>query len=118
MHPRHRIPHAPSTPPLLIHPIQESQYTRFTHLAHLAHPGYLLFLHASCGFCGTGTRDWYPEEVLEEVDAVGLDADAGEDVVASDQGAGGAAEGEKEGSEDVCAVAAGWWMKAMVLDNV
>jgi len=55
---------------------------------------------------------------LEEVDAVGLDADAGEDVVASDQGAGGAAEGEKEGSEDVCAVAAGWWMKAMVLDNV
>jgi len=55
---------------------------------------------------------------LEEEDAVGLDADAGEEVVASDEGAGGAAEGEEEGSEDAGAVAAGWWIRARVLNIV
>lgn len=49
---------------------------------------------------------------------MGLDADAGEEVVASDEGAGGAAEGEEEGSEDAGAVAAGWWIRARVLNIV
>ena len=39
---------------------------------------------------------------------MGLDANASEEVVVSDEGAGGAAESEDDGSKNAGAVAAGW----------